>query len=503
MKKTIKITILLFLLLAVAEVNAQQNAVFTHYTVNPYLYNAAQVGENGYTTLGAHYRKQWANMPEAPDTKLFSAQTMIKDKFGVGAKVYLDRAHIVNNFGALFSYAYYIRFDKANPYKHYLSIGVSAGFKSQRLSFEESTIKDDYDPSIFYDGASNTVFDAEAGIKYKWRGLNIGVFASNLAPHNFQYKNDVSNLQFKPSYHVYGSLGYDIFLDKKQNFALKPSMLARYIPNAPVQFDANLLFDWKKTLWIGGGYRYDNAGVWGIAGFRIHDMIALTYSYEQSIDGYQAALGSSHEISLEFRFKKKIKDFDSLAKKLNRKIGAVRSDLVAKNQELIDSLKQAKSNIEDLNTDVEDLNDKIDDLKMTTTDVSNDNSSNSGSKVVYNALGRVNFDLNSATLHSAQKLEAEAIYDKIKEKTDNVIQIIIEGNASIEGSETYNLILSNKRTLSMKNFLIAKGINPDLVLISSNGNSEALIRDNNYKSKDSVTPDPSDRFVKVSILVNK
>ena len=90
MKKFIKNTIILFLLLAVAEVDAQQNVVSTHYTVNPYLYNAAQVGESGYTTLSAHYRRQWVNMPEAPDTKLFSAQTMIKDKFGIGAKVYLD-----------------------------------------------------------------------------------------------------------------------------------------------------------------------------------------------------------------------------------------------------------------------------------------------------------------------------------------------------------------------------------------------------------------------------
>lgn len=500
MKKFIKNIIILFLLLTVAEVDAQQNAVFTHYTVNPYLYNAAQVGESGYTTLSAHYRRQWVNMPEAPDTKLFSAQTMIKDKFGIGAKVYLDEAHILKNFGALLSYAYYIRFNKANPKKHYLSVGLSAGFKSQRISFEESTIKDDLDPSIFYDGAANTVFDAEAGIKYKWRGLNVGVFASNIAPQSFQYKNDLSLLEYKPSFHIYGQVGYDFFLDKKQNFALKPSVLVRYIPDIPFQFDANLLFDWKNTIWIGGGYRYENTGLWAIGGFRVHDMVALTYSYEQSIDGYQAALGSTHEISLEFRFKKKSKKVDPLTNKLDKKMGSIKDELVAQNKDLIDSLQKTKE-------DVKDLSDRVDEINLTTNNVTNNgdvnNSTSTGSKVAYDAVGKVNFDLNSATIHSAQEADAKAIYNTIKDKGSNVIQVIIEGNASIEGSETYNLILSNKRTIAMKNYLISMGLDPEKVVISSKGNMEALVRDDNYKAKGSVTPDPSDRFVKVFILVNK
>ena len=122
------------------------------------------------------------------------------------------------------------------------------------------------------------------------------------------------------------------------------------------------------------------------------------------------------------------------------------------------------------------------------------------SKVTFSAVGRVNYFLNSATLHEQQNTEAEAIYSKIKGNEDKIIQIIIEGNASIEGSETYNLILSNKRTLSMKNFLIKKGIDADRIVTSFNGNSDALLRYSDDKKNSK--PDPNDRYVKVYMLLN-
>lgn len=497
MKNNNKYIIAIIMLLVVTISNAQQNAVFTHYTINPYLYNAAQVGETGYSTLGVHYRKQWVDMPDAPDTKLFSAQTMIKNKFGLGAKIYYDQVHVIKNFGALFSYAYYLRFNKESMNKHYLSFGLSAGFKSQTLNFDDVTLKDEFDPEVFFEGATNTVFDAELGVKYKFKGLHIGIFASNITPQSFKYTSSINALEFTPSYHLYGSLGLDIKLDKSDNFTLKPSILVRHVPNIPFQVDGNLILDWKNSIWFGGGYRYNNVGAWALAGFRIHDMISLTYSYEQSLDSYQTPFGASHEISLDIRFtgKNKLSQAD-LEAKLDKKIRAIRNRLLTKYNGIIDSLDQ--------------LNAKVDSLSKKSNEVIEQNIIENastvvhkGTKVKYTTIGTVSFLLNSATIHKEQEVEALDVYEKIKAVEDKIILIRIEGNASIEGSETYNLILSNKRTIAMKDYLVSKGINQDLIATSSKGNSSALLRDDNYKDKQVIKPNPHDRYVKIYIMFNE
>lgn len=497
MKSYIKQLILGVCILWALDSDAQQNPVMTHYTLNPYLYNAAQVGETGYITVNAHYRRQWINMPDAPDTKLISAQGLIKNKFGVGAKLYYDQTHIVHNYGGLFSYAYYVRMKK-NPEKHYFSIGLSVGFKGQQLRFNEGTIKDNLDPKIFYDGANNTVFDAEAGIKYRFKGLHLAAFASNLAPHSFNYTNSIKDLNFKPSYHIYGSAGYDILMGKNKNFALKPSALVRYIPNVPIQFDANLLFDWKNTIWIGGGYRYNNTGVWGTAGFRLFDAASFSYSYEQSIDGHQAALGSTHEITIEYRFKgggnKKLK------KQLEEKYDNMREKLLTKNRYLLDSLQKVKEDVAELENDVDATNDKINTLH----NISESTTFN-GKEVKHSLVGEVKFHVNSATLHKEQTTEADAILAQLKQLNDDkkLVMVRLEGSASIEGSETYNLVLSIKRNAALKDYLVSKGISEDMITTSSKGNAEALMRDKSYKHKEDVSPNPSDRNVKVYILFNE
>jgi outer membrane protein OmpA-like peptidoglycan-associated protein len=92
---------------------------------------------------------------------------------------------------------------------------------------------------------------------------------------------------------------------------------------------------------------------------------------------------------------------------------------------------------------------------------------------------------------------------KALQEEGKLILIRIEGSASIEGSETYNLLLSNKRNESMKEYLVENGIKDDLITTSSKGNSEALVRDNAFEDIENTEPNPEDRYVKVYILFNE
>lgn len=484
-----------FLLASSFYIFAQQSPVFTHYSVNPYLYNPAQVGEDGYTRVGLHYRNQWVRMPDAPETALMTVQGMVNNKFGLGGRIFFDKAHIVENYGAVFSYAYYARFKK-NPEKHYLSIGLSAGFKHQRLNFQEGTIRDDFDPSIFYNGASKTLWDAEGGITYRNKGFRISAFAANLAPNQYRYRDINKELDFSPAYHVYGAIGYDIVMGAKKNVTLKPLALARYIPNIPFQFDGSLILDLNTKFWIGGGYRYKNTGLFGIVGARVHDMVSFTYSYEQSIDAYQVNLGTTHEMSLEFRIKPKDKD---LIKEAEEKFDRIQKKLLENNRAFLDSINIFNDKIEQLEKEINNNKERIEILEKESKETIYKER-----EIKFTPVGTINFFVNSAHLHKNQIDQAEDMYENLNSfDKDKVIMIRIVGSASIEASEEYNLILSNKRTESVRRFLLEKGVDGDLISTYSKGSSEAVVRDTIFEELDNVAPNPDDRYVRVYVLYSK
>ena len=504
--KNLQIKLLLVICLAgmAGKGYSQQNPVMTHYLVNPYLYNPAVVGQNG-TSFNMHYRKQWVDMPDAPDTKILTAQGMFKNKYGLGAKVYMDKAHIIENYALKISYAYYIR-TKKNPETHYLSIGLSAGMKHQRLNFDEANIESNLDPNIFYDGAAKSVFDADAGINYFVKGFRIGGSIANLAPNTYNYRSNTSSLEFKPSYHIYGNAGYDIKFGSGKDLTLTPSVLARYIPNIPFQFDGNLLFDFKNIFWLGGGYRYNNAGVFGLAGFRIHDMVGVNYSYEQSVDGFQTQLGSTHEFSVEVRFNKgKVKE--NLQSKRNENLESDYLKLLDTEGELLDSLNSLQTESDYYQEQAEKAKKDKAELEAKIADITsaNDSAQEESGKKIYDALdfiGSIQFDINASNLYETHKKQVDLVFDQIVEgvESGDVVMVLITGSASIEGDENFNLILSNKRSENVRMYLIQRGIPEDLIVTTFKGNSEALIREQlDVKSANKKAPE-NDRIVKIHVL---
>lgn len=416
----------------------------------------------------------------------------------------MDKAHIVENFGAKFSYAYYIRMKK-NPDNHYLSIGVAAGFKMQNIRFDEATINHEDDPSIFYNGVRKTIFDADAGINYYVKGLNIGAGVSNLAPLSYNYESTTNSLNYKSIYHLYGNVSYDIMMGQNKNMSLKPGVLVRYVPNIPIQFDGSLLFDYKNIFWVGGGYRYKNVGVFGMAGVRLFDMVSVGYAYEQSIDGNQGALGSTHEFNVGLRFKAKgnkqekaIEDFkDDYADKFNAKLDSMKQaqkDLEARNQQMAEEL--AKQRVEDQNLQNQ-INNKTTEKEIIFSDDYINN---------FDLEGQVQFEKNASNLYPSHKQQLDGIYNQLKPLIDGqkLVMVHLVGSASVEGDEDYNLILSNKRVENVRQYLIEKGVPEKLISSTFKGSSEGVVKNNIEDfTKDKVTEDminTDDRTVKVYML---
>src|ERR1700733_6995334 len=106
-----KIHLLFVLLLVMAfQAFAQQDGLFSQYMFNTMLINPAYAGSRDVISLNALYRKQWVNVPGAPETMTFSADAPLKkEKMGIGLTMFNDKIGVTNSTGFYGNYAYRLR----------------------------------------------------------------------------------------------------------------------------------------------------------------------------------------------------------------------------------------------------------------------------------------------------------------------------------------------------------------------------------------------------------
>ena len=86
----------------------------------------------------------------------------------------------------------------------------------------------------------------------------------------------------------------------------------------------------------------------------------------------------------------------------------------------------------------------------------------------YVPLSPIFFDYNQAplTVEGQQSLDAAVEYLL---NQNNIKRILIEGNADQDGAKNYNYKLSDKRTEIVRNYLILKGIKPNMMATIGRG----------------------------------
>jgi type IX secretion system PorP/SprF family membrane protein len=464
---------------------AQQLPVYNQYPIYGYLYNPSLSGVESYSTVYAVHRTQWINMPDSPVSSALAFDMPIANQnMGVGAVLSIDRTHVISKFGAAASYAYHIPF--SNEIEHKLSLGVMAGIQSQRFNASSALIEDIGDQALFDDDISSVTVDFSLGVNYRNKGLDIGISVPQVMGNSFQYNPSVDNpSKFKLSQHIFGTASYRFEIN--EDFSVKPVVMARFIPNLPLQVDINVLGSWKKLLSLGVGYRTNNAGgagVYGLLGVNISDF-GIYYSYETIANSEdRGSLGSSHEVSVSYRFG---------MKKKNDEVEKMRSEIAALNKEfeetageinVLDSLasakveealvdiktdvKATKDGVEELKNKLENLESRMDTLKMggTTVVVNPDGTTSTtinSSSVKYEKIGTVQFDKGSFVLTPSAQSELQVLADLMK--SSDYITIHLQGNASVEGTSESNMTLSVKRAAAVRDYLEQQQVDSDKIVL--------------------------------------
>lgn len=295
MMKKLLSTILL--LLSLSTLFAQQDALFSQYMFNKLAINPAYAGSRELLTADLLYRYQWVNIDGAPKTISASLHSPLNNPhLALGANVYNDQIGAMSTTGVMGTFAYRIIFPKSK-----LSFGLQAGFKSSGIDYSLINSRDGNDPFMIYrdELKKKAVPDANFGVYYYSQRFYAGISSQQLLQNQTLMVSDsAGNTQFtKLLTHFYGMVGGAIPMG--DNVVFRPSLLVKYVKNAPAQLDVNASFLFANVLWLGASYRTEKA-VSFMTEINIAQNIRLGYSYDIWFNELKAFNKGSHEIRLSF-----------------------------------------------------------------------------------------------------------------------------------------------------------------------------------------------------------
>lgn len=278
-------------------VKAQQDPMYTQYMDNLQIINPAYAGSKDVLSLMAVSRNQWVAMSgNPPVTRLLSVNSPITAKnMGLGLSFMSDQIGVEKQNGLYVDYSYKLLFNNNRS----LALGLKAGVNFYEAGVSDLATNDSGDPVFAND--INRSFLPNLGVgaffsaeKY-YLGLSIPKFIKNTINKNGVSVQNISKEQI----HVFFMAGYVFDVNRIVKF--KPSILTKFVKNAPVSLDLNSNFLFYDRLWIGAMYRVgDSFG--GLFQLQVTNQLKIGYSYDLSVSGLGAYNSGTHEIMVSYDF---------------------------------------------------------------------------------------------------------------------------------------------------------------------------------------------------------
>lgn len=263
------------------------------------VYNPAFTGTSDAPNLMLINHTQWTGFKGGPQYNLLTFDgNVINKNTGLGITIVSDRKGVNSRIGGNISYSYKLRFKN----KMHLLLGISAGAINQSINYSNAVIENPNDPSLFTNAQNKTTFDANAGLAFVYKGLEFGFAIPQIANNKINYvSNSDVRIFYSQSRHYMSSLKYKFLVSKEKEISITPLALIRYVPNTPMQYDANINLDWQNKFWIGATYKSHYAI--GInLGVVLFKRFSIGYSYDYITGSINKYAGLSHEIMLNFKF---------------------------------------------------------------------------------------------------------------------------------------------------------------------------------------------------------
>lgn len=308
---------LLTAVLLTSLLHAQQLSLFTQYreqnsVINPAAVNSDYLVFEQNVSFGASYRAQWTGFSGSPRTQVIRGEFLADNMSGVALQA---GAHLINDqTGPTGFTGLYGRFSGIltdDPLYGGIAVGISGGVVQYRVDASELRLRDDGDIELT-NNQTQLYPDVGIGV-YAYRNLdnNDYVYGGFSVPQiiglDLTFQDETGEFSTQRVRHMYAQAGFIKFFD---NYTfLEPSIWVKYAPNAPINVDLNLRYQFDGVFWIGaGGSSGKTAHL--EAGFLLGDNTGFDqnfkvgYGYDYSFSSFGPFAGGAHEINLSFSFAK-------------------------------------------------------------------------------------------------------------------------------------------------------------------------------------------------------
>jgi type IX secretion system PorP/SprF family membrane protein len=294
MKKLLYITVIVLL---VNQIQGQQLPQYTQYMLNDLAINPAVAGKNDYADVRSNNRYQWVGITDAPRTYMLTLHSPLKNRhMGLGTHIYTDIVGPTRRVGIKVAYAYHIKIAE----KTRISLGLNAGIQQWGIDGHKLYLHDAGDDNLLTQYQTRIVPDFGAGLYVHNEKWYIGFSAPQLYQSPIKlYPNGDHKGRLVTHFLLNGAYKFDI----NDDFKIEPSFLAKYASPAPVKLDVGARVIYKEQVWLGGGYRHNDAFT-ALVGFMYKNYLMIGYSYDFTTTNIKRYSTGTHELMLGLRFSK-------------------------------------------------------------------------------------------------------------------------------------------------------------------------------------------------------
>ncbi|WP_203258584.1 PorP/SprF family type IX secretion system membrane protein [Hyunsoonleella ulvae] len=264
---------------------------FNRYAINPTFSFVRE--QNKYISFTN--KRQWAQFSDAPQSYLFSYSGRFSENIGAGVGLFQQNFGVLTTFGGILNFAYNANIGRESNLTFGLNIGAyQSGLNQGRV------VVNTPDPSL-QNVPSNFLITVNPGINYGTDFFDFGVSINNLVSYNL---SESQIIEENPEQGLQAHVMYTGYMNSRGFFdnSRFSTLIRSEFKKDQTVISGLAMLNIPKGVWAQAGYNTLYGASVGV-GINVTNNIAIEYNYEQSMGDF-SEFGSSHEITLAYRFNK-------------------------------------------------------------------------------------------------------------------------------------------------------------------------------------------------------
>ncbi len=299
-------TILKLLVVAIflpcANLLGQQDAQYTQWMFNKLSINPGYVVSSDYACVSCLHRSQWVGLEGAPVSQSLNVRIPFYNKnVGVGLSINHDQIGPTNSWQVSGIYGYRVDFENGQK----LGIGLQGTVRSYRVKYSETQALESGDGSIGAD-ESRMIPNFGVGLYYYTPKYYIGLSVPRLLEGDLSLFDNVTSISDFSREEVHAFLMAGVVFELNDALKLKPSLLFKYVKDAPFDADLHASLIFYDTFWAGLTYRMGGIGSSGgesldlVLQLQLSRAFRLGFAYDHTLSKVREYSDGTFEVVLDY-----------------------------------------------------------------------------------------------------------------------------------------------------------------------------------------------------------